>query len=147
VEESRQRILLVDDQADVVDLMSRVLSRQGYFCDVAPNGDVALGKLATADYTLIISNLRMPVMDGEALYQQVCLLYPALRRRVIFCTGDAASPDAARFLAEARVPVLLKPFELATLMEAVQSAIGRGVLVRRPEETPTRRQDTLAIPA
>jgi CheY-like chemotaxis protein len=141
------RILVVDDQVDILDIVVRVLTGAGYACDTAPHGDVALARLADTHYDLVISNLRMPVMDGEALYRHLRVLHPDLKDRIIFCTGDTATPAAQSFLRTTGAPVLLKPFELTALLEAVGTKLGRDLPRAHAPYSTNYWQDTVAIPA
>jgi len=115
----RASILLVDDEQDILDILARTLVMAGYDVDMANNGRVALDRLALADYDLIISNIRMPVMGGEEFYGQLSLLHPRLAKKIIFCTGDIANPTTQRFLTGTGAPVIFKPFQLTTVLEVV----------------------------
>jgi FixJ family two-component response regulator len=64
--------------------------------------------------------MRMPDGDGEELYLRATALDATLARRFIFLTGDTANPVAWRFLQQAHVPVLEKPFTPATFLDAVR---------------------------
>ncbi len=110
-------ILVVDDEAEIRDLMDRVLTREGYVVDKAVDGLAALQALAGRDYDLVICNVRMPVMDGPTLYARVRGFDPALAGRFVFCTGDIVSPDVQAFLLSVNQPVLVKPFGIAGLRE------------------------------
>lgn len=122
-----KRILLVDDEQDILDIQSRVLSTAGYHVDTASDGLVALRKLAMGDYALIVTNVRMPELGGEGLYRVLCSSYPHLRDRVIFCTGDTANQETLRFLTTTGAPVLLKPFTIDALLATVSRALGTAV--------------------
>ena len=83
------------------------------------NGNVALRKLETEHYDVIISDLKMPGMGGEELYESVRRISPDMARRIIFSTGDVASDEARSFLERTGNPYLQKPFELATMRKVV----------------------------
>jgi DNA-binding response OmpR family regulator len=117
------RILLVDDEQDILDIQARVLTTAGYWVETACNGAVALQKLAHRDYALVVTNMRMPVLGGEAFYHLLCSSFPHLRHRVVFCTGDIASADTLRFLTATGAPVLFKPFALGALVATVSKAL------------------------
>jgi DNA-binding response OmpR family regulator len=140
-----KRILLVDDEQDILDIQSRVLTAAGYCVDTACDGLVALRKLAAEEYALIVSNLRMPELGGEALYRRLCISYPHLRRRVVFCTGDTANQDTLRFLTATGAPVLLKPFTIDALLATVSQALGTAVPRVVPTQ-PIRSEVVLATP-
>ena len=94
----QSKILLVDDEQDILDILARALGIAGYNVDAACNGQLALDKVSAQDYDLIVTNIRMPVMGGEAFYRELCSSYPRLAKRVIFCTGDIANLATQRFL-------------------------------------------------
>ena len=140
-----KKILLVDDEQDILDIQSRVLIAAGYCVDTACDGLVALRKLASEDYSLVVTNLRMPELGGEGLYRQLCSSYPHLRRRVVFCTGDTANQDTLRFLTATGAPVLLKPFTIQALLATVSQAMGTTV-PRIVTAQPVRSEMILATP-
>ena len=76
--------------------------------------------------TLIVSDLKMPGLSGIALHDRLMTERPALINRMIFSTGDVASPDARTFIERVQVPVLQKPFELATLDETIARYMAAG---------------------
>lgn len=114
-----RRILLVDDEQAILDILVRVLKTAGYLVDTAGNGQEALQRIARRDYDLIITNVRMPVLDGRAFYRHLCSSYPDLCQRVVFCTGDTADVATQRFLSSTGAPVIFKPFQLTTVLEVV----------------------------
>ena len=64
MDESRRRVLVVDDEPDVQDFVKMVLEQGGYQVDCADNGEQALEKIRTAQPDLVVLDLMMPVMDG-----------------------------------------------------------------------------------
>ena len=121
-------ILLVDDEQDILDILERVLQSAGYHVTTARNGQEALQEIVIQDYDLIITNIRMPVLDGRAFYRQLCALDSHLSQRVIFCTGDIADPATQRFLKATGAPVLFKPFAMSALLEAVAHNLAEATL-------------------
>jgi CheY-like chemotaxis protein len=116
-------ILVIDDEEEIRDLMSRVLAREGHHVDVVVHGAAALEALKASSYDLVICNIRMPVMDGPTLYARVLDRDKALAGRFVFCTGDIVSPDVRSFLLSINQPVLIKPFSIANLRETVHSSL------------------------
>ena len=114
------RILVIDDDAAVRKLMAAVVMRVGHSVDVAANGAEAMAFLERATYDLIVCDLKMPVLDGAGLYEQIRNRWPALRGRLLFVSGSAAMPEYADFLRTAQPYILPKPFAIAHLEEAVQ---------------------------
>lgn len=113
-------ILIVDDEAEIRDLMRRVLVREGHRVDTAVHGALALEAVATRPYDLVISNVRMPVMDGPTFYARAREVDPRLASRFVFCTGDIVSLAVRTFLLSANRPVLAKPFSISSLRELVR---------------------------
>lgn len=113
-------ILVVDDEAEIRDLIERVLTQEGHQVEVAVHGAAALEMLEDRPHDLVICNVRMPVMDGPALYARALKSDPAQASRFVFCTGDIVSPEVRSFLLGIDQPVLTKPFGLANLRETVR---------------------------
>jgi CheY-like chemotaxis protein len=101
--------LVVDDEDFVRSLIVDVLANLGHQVEAASNGTEALRRCEQMRYDLIVSDLRMPKMDGAALYQALRDKYGSAMPRMIFVTGQAHSLDYAGFLGIAGVPVLAKP--------------------------------------
>jgi len=95
--QSLWRVLVVDDEAELAELMRDMLESGGYEVATAESGAVALELLDTARFDAIVSDLRMPDMDGAALWREILVRHPALSRRVLFVTGDTLSRDAREF--------------------------------------------------
>ncbi|HEX9568849.1 MAG TPA: response regulator, partial [Rhodospirillales bacterium] len=74
----------------------------------------------------IVCDLRMPDIDGPALFRWMEAHHPDLASRTLFVTGDALGPAAGRFLASSRRPVLEKPFPPAHLVRLVTELPLRG---------------------
>jgi len=118
-EETTMNILVIDDEASIVDILHETLCQDGHRVDTASNGNVALRKLKAQRYDVVISDLRMPGMGGEALYESVRAISPDQARRIIFSTGDVASEGTREFLQRTGNPYLQKPFELAAMRRIV----------------------------
>jgi len=113
------RILVVDDEAEIAAMMRDMLESAGYEVAAGESAQVALALLDTARFDGIVSDLRMPDMDGAAFFREVSARHPALARRMLFVTGDTLSPDAREFLRTARGASLEKPFSKDDLLERV----------------------------
>jgi two-component system NtrC family sensor kinase len=108
-------VLIVDDEPEVGRLLSEMLSTQGYRCDVVTSGMTAQKLLEQRDYDAILCDVRMPELDGPALYTWLCELRPHLCRRIAFVTGDTLGAAGSGFLARVGRPTLEKPFVPAEL--------------------------------
>jgi CheY-like chemotaxis protein len=122
----RALILVVDDEEAVRELIADVLGGHGYEVELATDGHDALRRCEQGRYDLILSDLRMPQMDGAALYQALQDKYGSAMPRMIFVTGQAHALDYAGFLGMAAVPVVAKPFTVEDLRKAVTQVLGTG---------------------
>jgi DNA-binding response OmpR family regulator len=100
-----------------------MLKKAGYCIDVASNGWDALLKVSAEHYDLIICDVAMPVMDGQAFYHQLSSAWPSLSRRVVFCTGDSSNPTTRRLSEACGAPVIRKPFRLRVVLDVVCLAL------------------------
>jgi PAS domain S-box-containing protein len=124
------RLLVIDDEVNVLDVVSNALQRKGYAVDTAKNGAEGLALLSKAHYDLILCDIRMPGMSGPEFYRQAADRDPQLIKRVLFTSGDTISKASRRFLEESGASLLAKPFELNDLIERVHLA-----LAEQPETT------------
>lgn len=122
------RILVVDDNPDVAMAFFEILSAQGHFVDIADTSRAALPLIESGVYEVVLSDMRMPDLDGPALYREVIARNPLLATSFLFITGDAFSNETTRFLNETGAVALGKP----CTFEEVASAIER-VLRRRAD--------------
>ena len=120
---SPKAILVVDDEPDLAAMIAEVLKRDGHRVGVATNGAMALEMLANHPYDLLVSDLRMPVLDGEGLYLEVERRFPALRERIIFLTGDVLGRERQEFLERIGAPTLVKPCDLGEVRRLVYQVL------------------------
>jgi len=121
VEASERRLLIVDDEPGIVEVLKEVFTKAGHRVDTASNGLEALSRIAAQHYDLIISDLCMPEMGGEKLHAAIVEQHPDLQERMIFVTGDTVSPASRSFLEQSGARWLSKPFNIATLEKLVNS--------------------------
>ena len=119
-----RRILVVEDEDEVRDFILDALRRDGHEVDVADDGLKALWHVSQHAYDLILTDLKMPVMDGQAFYHEVERIRPDTMPRIIFVTGEADSPGYASFLQSVGGIALTKPFTVEALHEVVNWALG-----------------------
>ncbi len=94
---------------------------------VAGSGQAALAAVESTPIDLIVSDLRMPDIDGPALYRALSDAGSALASRIIFVTGDTLSEQAERFLAETGADVLEKPLEPRELVARVRATLSARI--------------------
>ncbi len=116
-------VLVVDDESDVSELIAEVLSRDGYQVTTAGSGIEALQQLSKSRFALMLSDLKMPDMDGRRLSEQVSADYPDIADRLGFITGDTMSPSARKFLDNSGRPFLEKPIKPAELRKLVAALL------------------------
>jgi len=110
------QVLVVDDEPELAELLRDMLERAGYAVATALSGAVALELLEAARFDAVVSDLRMPDMDGAALWRAASARQPELAQRFLFVTGDTLSPDASEFLKATRCAGLDKPFSKPDLL-------------------------------
>jgi two-component system NtrC family sensor kinase len=118
-----KRILVVDDESMITGVLADMLRADGHQVDSAENGAVALRKLCGQTYDLILCDIKMPEVDGPALYREIQRRCPDLVQRFIFLTGDILSREAAAFLERTGAPSLSKPFRLEELRRLTQEVL------------------------
>jgi two-component system response regulator GlrR len=115
------RVLLVDDDADLLRLLSMRLTAAGYRVDAVESAEAALDQLALARPQLVISDVQLPGLDGLALFDRIRARHPALP--VILLTAHGTIPDAVQATARGVFTYLTKPFDGKALLETVAHAL------------------------
>lgn len=119
----RPWVLVVDDESIIAQLIADVLGGEGYEVDTAPHGLAALDRLVNRTYDVILSDLRMPELDGLGFFREIEQRYPDMLRRFVFITGTSEHTDYQGFIDEVKVPVLTKPFDMVDLVRVVQDRL------------------------
>ena len=118
-----QTILVVDDELSLTRALARLLRRDGHTVDIVANGRLALDQLRERAYDLILSDWRMPELDGPGLYQALAQQYPHLQQRFVVLTGNTLSPETLAFSAQHGVPQLTKPFTASEVRRIIQQVL------------------------
>ena len=118
-----KHILVVEDRASLRDLLAEILSYDGNTVDTVENGALAFEQLQRRSYDLIVSDLRMPVLDGPGLYRALRQSYPDLLEKLLFVTGNAEDPTLGRFLKDTGVTYVSKPFTIETIQRAADRVL------------------------
>ena len=119
--ESKGKILLVDDDKDLLKLISLRLTASGYAVQTAESGEQALAQLAVSRPQLVITDLRMDGMDGMALFERIHGNMPTLP--VIILTAHGTIPDAVAATQRGVFGFLTKPFDGKDLLTQVDHAL------------------------
>jgi signal transduction histidine kinase/CheY-like chemotaxis protein len=115
--------LLIDDDFQLIDLLSTCFGMEGCATEIARDGKSALEKLDCSSYDFILCDIKMPTINGIALYKQLKDKGSSCLEKIIFVTGDEISSDVQEFLKSVKNPVLFKPFNLEEVKEAVRRMI------------------------
>jgi len=118
-EVSGGRILVVDDEPTILAFLKKVLGGEGYDVETVSSGGEALKRIGSGEYSLILSDIKLPGLSGIELYDEIGKVAPSLQKRVIFITGDVIAADTEEFLNRAKAPYVTKPFDIAGLKKEV----------------------------
>ena len=121
----RQLILVVDDEDNLRDVLVEVLRRDGHEVDSAVDGAEGLRRVEERRYDLVVTDLRMPGLEGPELYRALRDRYPEQPPRVIFMSANTGIDEYASFLAETGEPALEKPFNLADMRQVVMQVLSQ----------------------
>ncbi len=120
---SGNKVLVVDDEEEILGLVSRVLQQMGHETVTVTTAEAALDTLAEREYDMIICDVRMPGMGGQQLYQFLRKENPELLKRLIFTTGDTISSSTRAFLQNVETAYVSKPFTIGDLQRAVEQVL------------------------
>jgi PAS domain S-box-containing protein len=118
------RALVIEDEHALGDAVAASLTDEGFTVDRAENGEEGLARLAERRYDVIVCDLKMPKVDGPALFADVSKRMPDVRKRLIFVTGDVAGTETERFLEESGCLWIPKPFRLRDLVRVARETLG-----------------------
>ena len=118
-----KRILVVDDEPLITDLLAETLRRSGQEVDIAHSGIEGWQAMQSKTYDIFLLDLRMPGMNGKELFGRLEEWNPNLAKRVIFLTGDSLNDETQSFLADAGNSCLSKPFTLEQLERNIQTQL------------------------
>jgi len=103
-------ILIVDDEAEIRDALADILGQARHRVATAGSGREALERMANAHYDVVLTDIRMPDLDGRALYEAIEQRWPGRADTVVFVTGDTLASTLRDFVTETGRPVIEKPF-------------------------------------
>jgi two-component system NtrC family sensor kinase len=118
-----RRVLVAEDEPLVLDLFSRVLEQDGATVTRARDGEEAWSRILETDFDLIVADLRMPNLDGRALYERVVDEKPSMVRRFVFATGDLVRQESLKFLEGLPNRILAKPLDVDNVRRVLVQAV------------------------
>jgi len=120
--EGRSRVLVVDDESSIRELLAKTLALAEYDVDTAPDGRAALERLRLGNYDLLIADLKMPGMDGLTLIREAKRLKTDIP--VIIITGFSTESSAIEAVNLGVAGYLTKPFRVPQVLAAAARALG-----------------------
>ena len=127
----RHRILIVDDEVRLADVLTVALDDLGYAAVAAETAAEALRMLAQDTFDLVLSDLRLPGMDGRGLLGEIRRLYPEIP--VVLITAFASVRDAVDLVKEGAFDYIAKPFEMEDVAATVERALRLNEVVKDNE--------------
>ncbi len=121
------RIVVVVDEPSISDILSQALAADGHAVDTASNGTEALDRIERNRYDLIVSDLKMPGVSGQELYERIRRIDPDLASRIVFSTGDTVSIMTREFLKATGSQCVQKPFDLREFRRLVERLLAAPV--------------------
>jgi len=121
----RRRILVVEDEATVANLVADVLREEGHDVVSLLDSVEALERITREEFDLVICDLKMPKLDGQALYEESVRRARMNRERVLFITGDTMRPRNLDFIERGGLAYLAKPFLVEELTQAVRRLLNK----------------------
>jgi len=128
------RILLVDDEKDIVEMLADVLCGQGFEVDSAHSASDALERIRETIYDAAILDFNLPDMDGVMLHRQIRQMDGELARNTLFMSGMVQSDQNLGYYAAQSAGFLSKPFQVDQVLEALAGVLGRAYPSRKRDE-------------
>jgi CheY-like chemotaxis protein len=122
-EKTRGKVLIVDDEPAIRNILARILSNKGHQAQTVSNGKAALAMLHEKGYDLLVADLKMSGVSGMDLYETLKKKLPDMADRTVFITGDTMTEETNEFLASSGRPYLAKPFTPMEFLETIESAL------------------------
>lgn len=117
------RILIVDDEDSITDLLREMLLLMGHEPHCVNHPAQALTRMEEEHFDLVLSDYRMPGMNGRQFYQAVDERCPRLLKKIVFLTGDVGSDDTRTFLKSVGNYALSKPFQFGEVTALISDLL------------------------
>jgi len=119
--ENAKHLLLVDDEAALREAIAERLADHGFVVEQASNGEDALARLAEFAFDIIVTDLRLPGVDGRAVLASALERYPEIIAIII--TGFGTVKDAVNAIKQGAADFITKPFQFDALLHVLTSAL------------------------
>ena len=121
-----KKVLVVDDEESLLQMIKEELTSHSYEVITALNGEAALREAGRQKFDAIVCDLKMPGLNGRQVYERLRAENLESSRRMVFVTGDIIGDELRNFLDTEKRPCLTKPFTLGDLRQAVQALLVRN---------------------
>jgi len=129
---TKAKILVVDDEPVVRQLLSQILTKEGHEVETTADGQDALDRIKDNGYSLILVDMKLPGISGGELYERVQAISGTLAQRVVLITGDVMGADTEAFITRTKLPCITKPFDVKQLKAEVRRLLASS----RPRPMP-----------
>lgn len=118
-----RKVLVLDDQEAVADLLAEMVRILGHEATTEYSAEKALRRLEEGSIDLVLSDFRMPFMDGGEFYRAAIAMRPELANKIIFLTGDTFCDETQQFLQATGAPYISKPFRMDAVQQTIDEAL------------------------
>lgn len=118
-----KKVLVIDDEEAILQMVREALTPRGYEVDTASDGESGLERARERSYDVALCDWKMPGLNGEQVYERLRSINPALSSRIIFITGDVVSERTQKFLEQQNKICLPKPFTISEFRAAIKKVL------------------------
>ncbi|HXT12729.1 MAG TPA: hybrid sensor histidine kinase/response regulator [Candidatus Angelobacter sp.] len=118
-----KRVLVIDDEEPILQMVREALTPRGYEVDIAADGATGLQRMSEKEYDVALCDWKMPGLTGQQVYERVRAVNPALSSRMIFITGDVVNERTQKFLEQQNKICLAKPFTISEFRAAIKQVL------------------------
>ena len=118
-----KRILVIDDEEAILQMLQERLSQSGYSVDTTSDGENALRQMRQQNYDVTFCDWKMPGLNGRQIYEKLRAANPDHCRRIVFFSGDVINEQMRGFLEQEKRPCLAKPFTFEDVHAAIRTVL------------------------
>ena len=115
------RILVVDDEATIREILTRRLTQWGHEVEAAAGADAALEMMTASPADIVLCDVMIPEMSGAAIHAEIARRFPDYLSKLLFMTGGAFTVEARAFLEKVPNTCIPKPFDREQLLAAIRA--------------------------
>ncbi|MFQ6082977.1 MAG: response regulator [Candidatus Aminicenantia bacterium] len=119
----KKKALIVEDESSVATLFRDILTQHHFEVELVSNGVQGYQCLKNNDYDLIISDIKMPLMNGKMLYQKIKEEKLIKPEKVILTSGDVLGQETMEFIFDEKIKFLVKPFRIEELLNLIKEIL------------------------